>query len=97
MSANVLYYNPAKPSAFSILEKVAVAIPIKYKSDVRACLDQQDAYTEQRPVRMRFLRNPYTVTNLTDVWECDLLDVQYVAKYNYIHRYILSVIDVFSK
>jgi len=32
-----------------------------------------------------------------DVWECDLLDVQAYAKYNDNYRYILSVIDVFSK
>jgi len=32
-----------------------------------------------------------------DVWECDLLDVQAYAKYNDTYKYILSVIDVFSK
>jgi len=32
-----------------------------------------------------------------DVYECDLLDVQAYAKYNDNHRYILSVINVFSK
>ena len=37
------------------------------------------------------------MTNVGDVWECDLLDVQSYAKYNDSIRYILSVIDVFSK
>ena len=32
-----------------------------------------------------------------DVWECDLYDVQSLAKYNGILKYILSVIDVFFK
>jgi len=32
-----------------------------------------------------------------DVWECDLLDVQSLAMHNDMYRYILSVIDVFSK
>jgi len=31
------------------------------------------------------------------VWECELLDVQAYAKYKDNYRYILSVIDVFSK
>jgi len=48
-------------------------------------------------VRKRFARNPITVTNVGDVWECDLLDVESYAKYNDNFRYILSVIDVFSK
>jgi len=48
-------------------------------------------------VSKRFVRNPYTVCNVIDVWECDLLDVQAYAKYNNKNRHILSVIDVFSK
>ena len=50
-----------------------------------------------RQVRKRFARNPYTVTNVRDVWECDLLDVQSNAKYNDNFRLVLSVIDLFSK
>jgi len=69
MSASRLYYNHNKPSAFSTLEKLAAAIPKKNKSDIRAWLEQQDAYTQNRPVRIRIMRNPYTVTNPTDLWE----------------------------
>ena len=32
-----------------------------------------------------------------DMWECELMDVEASVKYNDNHRYILSVIDVFSK
>jgi hypothetical protein len=97
MSARALYYNPAKPSAFPTLNKLSADLPKKNKSDVRDWLEQQEAYTMHRPVRKRFLRNRYTVFNLMDVLECDLLDVQYLVKYNDMNRYILSVIDVFSK
>ena len=48
-------------------------------------------------MRKRFARNPCTVTNVLDGWECDLLDVQAYAKYNDKYGYILSVIDVFLK
>jgi predicted RNA-binding protein with RPS1 domain len=50
-----------------------------------------------RPVRRRSPRNPYSVDNIIDLWECDLVDVQSLAKYNDIYRYMLTVIDVFSK
>jgi hypothetical protein len=50
-----------------------------------------------RAARKRFLRNPYTVSNLMDVCECDILDMQSLAKYNDTYRNILSVIDFFSK
>ena len=48
-------------------------------------------------MKKRFPRNPYSVTNVMDVWECDLVDVQSLGKFNDGHRYILTVIDVFSK
>jgi transposase InsO family protein len=32
-----------------------------------------------------------------DVWECDLVDVQSLAKHNDGYRFLLTVIDVFSK
>ena len=67
---------------------------MKNPSDVNAFLENQDAYTTHRPVSKRFLRNPHTVTNLMDVWECDLLDLQELAKHNDMYRYILSVINV---
>jgi len=31
-----------------------------------------------------------------DLWETDLLDVQALAKHNNGHRYLLTVIDVFT-
>ena len=37
------------------------------------------------------------MSNMIDVWEFDLLDLQAYAKNNDKHRYILSVIHVFSK
>jgi len=94
---NRLYCDPARPSAFSTLRKLRSATAKKKrtsttgKSDdnIRASLEKQDAYTLQRPVRKRFARNPYNVTNVMDVWECDLLDVQAHAKYNDNHSYIL--------
>jgi len=47
-------------------------------------------------VRKRIHRNPDTV-NITDVWECDLVDVQGLSKYNDGVKYLLTVIDVFFK
>ena len=44
-----------------------------------------------------FLRNPYTVSNLVEIWECDILEMQSLAKYNDTYVYVLSVIEVFSK
>jgi len=105
-----LYYEPARPSAFSNLQKLLLAMAAKRNvtpnpgakrkktvEDIRDWLEKQDAYTLYRPVRKPFVCNPYNVTKVINVWECDLLDVQAYASYNYNYRYIISVIDVFSK
>ena len=85
------------PSAFSTAGKLAAASKSKSRRSVEAWLLHQHAYTPHRPVRKRFPRNPYTVTNMTDFWECDLMDMQYLSKYNDNYKYLLSLIDAFSK
>ena len=95
-----LYYDEGSPAGFSTLRKLRAAVLAelkKGKSQSVAATRLWYAYTLHRPVRKHFARNPYTVTNVRDVWECDLLDEQSYAKYNDKFRYILSVIDVFSK
>ena len=90
-----LYYDPALPWAFSSVEKLRAAV--KDKKSVRVWQGKQDAYTLHRQVRKRFPRNPYSVTNVMDVWECDLVDVRSLGRFNDSHKYILTVIDLFSK
>jgi len=100
-----LYYDEGSPSGFTTLPKLRTAEAAERKMKgklhsvgaIKAWLEEQDAYTLQRPERKHFARNPFTVTNVMVVWECDLLDVQSYAKYNDNYKYILSVIDVFSK
>jgi len=96
-----LYYDPAKPSAFSSLKKLQHAAKQsklgKKPSEIKSWLEMQDAYTLHKPLRRRFPRNSYTVNNLLDVWEADLVDVQAFSKFNDNYKYLLTVIDVFSK
>ena len=50
-----------------------------------------------RPVRHKFLKRFVFVRNVDDVWGADLVDMQKMAKKNSGYRYILMIIDVFSK
>ena len=99
-TANRLYYDSARPTAFSTLRKLSVVAKKKKNfklDDIRDWLEKQDAYTLHRSIRKHFARNPYTVNNVMDVWECDLVDVRALGRFNDNYKYILSVIDVFSK
>jgi len=93
--ASKLYYDPARPSSFGTLKKLQQATK-RPPAAVKAWLEEQDAYTMHRRVRKPFPRNPYTVNNINDVWEYDLVDVQSLSKYNGGVKYLLTVIDVLA-
>ena len=92
-----MYYTPSLPSAFASASKLASAVKTKPRRSVDAWLLRQVAFTRHRPTRRRFPSYPYTVTNMTDVWECDLMDMRSLSKYNDRYKYLLSVIDFFTK
>ena len=68
----------------------------KPKDTIREWLLKQYVYTLHKLVRKHFPRNPYTVNNITDVWELDLMDLTPLKKYDN-YKYLLQVIDVVSK
>jgi truncated hemoglobin YjbI len=95
MSLRTIYYNPHHLAVFSSVAKLAQSAKTNMEH-VQEWLSGEDTYTLHKPVRKRFPRNPYTVTNLDDVWEMHLADLAALAKYNSNYRYLLNVIDVFS-
>ena len=80
--------KPPAPSASSSLHKLREAVrhvatrKRKTPGQIKAWLETQDAYTMHRPVRKRFPRNQYTVNNIDEVWEIDIMDLSTVKKYN---------------
>jgi hypothetical protein len=64
------------------------------KRNVKEWLCGQDMYTLHKPVRKRFRKNRYTVTNIDDAWEMDLADLSSLSKYDDKYKYLLNVIDI---
>jgi len=99
--ASKLYYDSGKPSGLGTLKKLQEAARQsklgKKPGELKRWLEIQDPYTLHRQLRRKFPRNPYTVNNLFDVWESDLIDVQAFGKFNDNYKFVLTVIDVFSK
>jgi len=81
-----LYTNPAAASAFSSLHKLQQAVrhapsskqqtKKKTPTQIKEWLETQDAFTLHR----RFPRNPFTVNNIDDVSELDILDLSCLKK-----------------
>jgi hypothetical protein len=95
--ASKLYYDPVKPHALATLQKLRDVAKNMTHADIKKWVEKQDAYTLHRLVRKRIHRNPYNVTNIDHFWDCNLVDVQDLNKHNDGVKYVLTVIDVFSK
>ena len=50
-----------------------------------------------KPIRRKFIKRRVFVRNVDDIWAADLVEMQTFAKYNKGFRYILMIIDVFSR
>ena len=95
MSLGKVYYDPKHPAGFGSVANLVNTSKNK-KRDVGEWLPSQNTYTLHKQVRKRFPRNPYTVTNIDDVWEIDFADLSSLPKYNDKYKYLLNVIDIFT-
>jgi Integrase core domain len=95
---STIYYNTSHPAAFSTLNALYDAVNRSISKTVIAqWLEKQKTYTLHRPKRKRFPRNFYNVNNIADLWQTDLICWENLAEYNDEYKYILVVIDCFSK
>lgn len=95
------YTDPAFPNSFSGFSNFykslkAVNKDVK-KKQVKDVLQKQEAFTLHQPVRKKYVRNKIIVPGIDDTWQADLVDMQAHSKENRGFKYILTVIDVFSK
>ena len=90
------YRDPLKPGSFGGVTRFAKAnnITINRARDV---LQRDLGYTLHRPRRRRFPTLPVVVYGIDEQWTADLIEVGNIAKYNRGYRYLLTVVDVFSK
>ena len=67
------------------------------QKSVEEYLRSEQDYTLHKPTRRRFTRNHTYVAGIDAQWQADLADMQGIARQNGGMRYLLTVIDVFSK
>lgn len=67
------------------------------RNQIKEFLAKQDTYTLHKKRNLKFPRNRYYVSNINDLFEMDLIDMQTLKKYNEGIAYVLILIDVFSK
>ena len=50
-----------------------------------------------KPARRNYLRRKYDIRGVDETWQADLVEMQSYARENIGYRYMLTVIDIFSK
>ena len=89
MGERLDYYDPKKEASFSVTHRFPKAI--------QQWLQSQDTYTLHKPVRKNFKRRKTIVPGANFQMQADLIDFSLLKSYNNRYKYILMVIDVFSK
>lgn len=96
-----IYYSPSNPAGFASIDKLYFEAkklkPDITRKDVISWSSRQITYTLHKPVRRNYVRNRIVVYGIDEQWEADLVEMQEFSRMNRGIRYILTVIDVFSK
>ena len=91
-----LYYNLEHPSSYGGVKMLALAA----QSGLRATQDwlrTQRTYTLHKPVRKRYSTRPYKTGAIDQHWQADLVEMIPYATVNNGYRYLLTIIDLFSR
>ena len=90
------YHDPQRPGSLGGQTRFAKANKITVKR-AREVLERDLGYTLRKPRRRRFPTAPVVVFGIDEQWTADLIEVINIARYNRGYRYLLTVVDVFSK
>jgi len=92
------YIDLNTPGAFTSASGYAKnSLNYRTPSTIRKKLSQIPAYRLHFPTPKRFRRRRVYVSGIDKQWTMDLLDMRKVYKSNFYKKYILVVVDVFSK
>lgn len=69
----------------------------KSQKEVKEFLNQQDTYTLHKPARRKFIRERVYVHDIDEQWQADLVEMIPYASENDQYKYLLTVVDCFSK
>ncbi len=68
-----------------------------YGSGVVPIMSEELANEMHKPIRRNFKKRRVISNHVDDIWAADLVDMQYYSRSNKGYKYILMIIDVFSK
>lgn len=95
---STVYFNQKHPAGFSSFTELQKYSKGKVKDEeIKRWLKSKDSYTLHREVTRKFKRRKYIVSGIDSLWQADLTDFTSFSKSNDNFKFILFVIDVFSR
>ena len=95
------YYNPKEPGSYGGIDALYRLMKQKGENVTRKqvvdWLAEQETYGLHKPARRRFTRRKIFSRGIDYLWQADLVDMSRLVEENDGYRYLLTVIDVFSK
>ena len=95
------YYEPSDPGSFGGVNRLYRSLKEEgrpqTKAQIEEFLSNQNTYTLHKEKRHKFPRNRIITLYVDQQWAADLADMSAYARSNSGNRFILTVIDVFSK
>jgi transposase InsO family protein len=93
-----IYYNLKNPASYSTVEKLYESVNRRIpKQKILKWLQGQLSHTLHRQKRINFKRNHYNVYSINELWQADLMDLPSLADHNDGYKFILLIIDCFSR
>jgi transposase InsO family protein len=96
-----LYYDPEEFSSYGgarrLYSRLKEIDPKITENDVKKWLRKELTYTLHKPIRFKFKRNKVVAFSHNEQWQADLADMKSLSRHNLGYKYILTMIDVFSK
>ena len=96
-----LFYNVGNESAFgsvlSLYKAAKKILPFIRVKDVKEWVKSEETYGVHFPFKSKYPRSRIISAGIDYMWEMDLMDMQKLSRYNGGYRYVILVIDVFSR
>ena len=97
------YYDPTGTGSYSGVNPLLLQVNqllnsvVKKRQVVTEWLSGEDTYTLHRPARRNFARNKTLSKHIDYMWQADLVDMQSLSRKNGGIKYLLVIIDSFSR
>lgn len=91
-----IYFDPALPGSFGGVDALKRQSGVSRGQTIK-WLSGQDVYTLHKPIRHKFNRRRVLTLGINHLWQADLVDLTSLAGYNDGYKFLLTVIDTFSK